>query len=142
MSPSTARPAVVQAESGFVYHEVAQRVVRQAERAAVEPHEIGRVGRKGLYLRNVFFAVVRDEIEIRGEVGEQLVEPVLALVEGGLHCGEGKGVVAVDVHSLPPLIEHLFGVRVGKYHGAGLKSGKVEGFCAGYGGGDIGGYLW
>ena len=106
------------------------RVVH-AQLPAVQPHEIGGVRGIGLDFRDVFPAVVHHKVKVVREVGQQLLQPLLPLVEGRLHGGEGEGVVPVDIHPLPEAVKDRLAVQVRKNHRAGLESRQVEGFRAG-----------
>ncbi|CAN3970608.1 Ferric uptake regulation protein, partial [Dysosmobacter welbionis] len=85
--------------------------------------------------------VVHHIVKVGGEIGKQLVQPLIALVEGRLHGGEGEGVVPVDIHVHPELVKDLLFVRVGEHHCAGLQAGQVEGLGARDAGDDVGGDL-
>ena len=115
--------------------------IGKAQGPAVQPHEIGGIRGVGLDLGDVFVAVVHHEVEVVGEIGQQLLQPLLAFVEGRLHGGEGEGVVAVDVHALPVVVIDLLHVGVGEHHGAGLETRQVEGLGAGDARHHVGGNL-
>ena len=92
--------AVVEAQLCLPDHEVMKRFVAQAQIPAVQPHEVGGIGGVGPDLGDVLFAVVHHEVEVGGNVGQELLQPFLAFIEGHLHGGDGEGVVAVDVQNL------------------------------------------
>ena len=118
-----------------------ERLIAHAQLPAVQPHQIGGVGGIGLDLRDALFTVVHHIVKVGGEIGKQLVQPLIALVEGRLHGGEGEGVVPVDIHVHPELVKDLLFVRVGEHHCAGLQAGQVEGLGARDAGDDVGGDL-
>ena len=118
-----------------------KRFVAQAQIPAVQPHEVGGIGGVGPDLGDVLFAVVHHEVEVGGNVGQELLQPFLAFIEGHLHGGDGEGVVAVDIHVGPELVEHGLHVSIGEHRGAGLKTCQIEGLGGGNAGDHIGGDL-
>ena len=124
--------AVIQAQLRLLDHEVVEFFICESQFPAVQPHEIGGVGGVSLDFGDVLFAVVHHEVKVGGEVGQKLLQPFLAAcAEGGLHGGEGKGVVPVNVHALPEVVKNPLHVGIGEDHGTGLQAGQVEGLGTG-----------
>ena len=76
-------------------------------------------------------AVIPDEVEIPVDVFQQLIQPLLTLVEGGFHGGQAEGVVAVDIHVHPGFVIQFLHPHIGEDGGGSLKACQIEGFGTG-----------
>ena len=124
--------AVVEGQAGTVDKEVDQRVVAEAQGAAVEPDEEGGLRAQGPDERQVVAAVVFEEADVVLDVGEHLAAPLLAVLIGG-DGGDGReeGRV-VQLVGLKPRVEASAQGVVGHNGIAADDAGNVEGLggCA------------
>lgn len=116
---------------GLVDHEMLQRHAPVGQLGAVQPDQIRTLGGDHADLRN---ALPQELIQIRlvvGDVGDGLIQPLLAVVVGGYEGGHAEDVVQPRLGNGHLLVELAPQVVVRQHQGGHTQSAQIEALVGG-----------
>ena len=104
-------------------------VLVQPQAREIDPHEIGALGFDDGYAGQALAEEGFEKPVVPFQVGQQLLQPFLAVIVGGLDGRDTEGIQREDAGASDGLLKGLPECRVGDHHVRRLQRGEVEGLA-------------